>query len=40
MKAGGFVIRNARDIVFENVHMKGVAGEAYIIDQASDVTVW
>ncbi len=39
MKAGGFVIRNAKDIVFENVHMKGVAGETYIIDDVSGVTV-
>lgn len=38
MEAGGFVIRNAKDIVFNNVKLLGVQGEAFMIDEVSKVT--
>ncbi len=37
MCAGGFVICNAKGIVFDNVTLKQAEGEAYQIDEASEV---
>lgn len=39
MQAGGFVIQNAKGIVFDRVRISGVEGEAYMVDEISDVTI-
>ena len=39
MCAGGFVIRNATGIVFQNVSLHQVVGEAYLCDDDSEFTV-
>ncbi len=39
MLAGGFVIRNAKGIVFNNVKLNGVEGEDYTVDEVSQIEV-
>lgn len=39
MQAGGFVISNAKGITFQNVQLHNVNGEAYIVDDVSDVKI-